>query len=81
MNVVVKVGSSTVTTAAGEVDAAVVAELCAGIAGLRRDGHQVVVVTSGAIAAGWSALGRGGPPPPPPPGGHGGGRPGGHRRP
>jgi glutamate 5-kinase len=57
---VVKIGSSTVTTSAGETDEAVVGRLCDEIAGLRRDGHQVVVVTSGAIAAGWSALGRGG---------------------
>lgn len=63
MNVVVKVGSSTVTTGDGDVEGAVVARLCDQIAGLRRQGHQVVVVTSGAIAAGWSALGRGGPRP------------------
>ncbi|MGH9089541.1 MAG: glutamate 5-kinase [Acidimicrobiales bacterium] len=63
MNVVVKVGSSTVTTGGGDVEAGVVARLCDEIAGLRRDGHHVVVVTSGAIAAGWSTLGHGGPRP------------------
>lgn len=63
MNLVVKVGSSTVTTGGGDVEPAAVARLGEEIAGLRRDGHQVVVVTSGAIAAGWSALGRGGPRP------------------
>ncbi len=56
--VVVKVGSSTVTTAGGEIDADVVARLCAEVAEVRRFGHQVVVVTSGAIACGWAALGR-----------------------
>jgi glutamate 5-kinase len=50
--VVVKVGSSSVT-------AETVSRLCDEIAGVRAQGHTVVVVTSGAIAAGWSALGRG----------------------
>ena len=48
----VKVGSSSVTPET-------VARLCDEIAGVRRAGHTVVVVTSGAIAAGWTALGRG----------------------
>jgi len=51
-SVVVKVGSSSVTPATVE-------RLCGEIAALRPAGHTVVVVTSGAIAAGWSALGRG----------------------
>jgi glutamate 5-kinase len=50
--VVVKVGSSSV--AAPTVD-----RLCTEIAVARAEGHTVVVVTSGAIAAGWAALGRG----------------------
>jgi len=49
---VVKVGSSSVTEPT-------VARLCEEVAAARRAGHTVVVVTSGAIAAGWSALGRG----------------------
>ena len=52
MIAVVKVGSSSVT-------ADTVARLCTEIATTRRDGHTVVVVTSGAIAAGWAALERG----------------------
>lgn len=56
--VVVKVGSSTVTTPEGEVDTEVVERLCAEVADVRRGGHQVVVVSSGAIACGWAALGR-----------------------
>ncbi len=52
MIAVVKLGSSSVT-------AATVARLCGEVAAARRDGHTVVVVTSGAIAAGWAALGRG----------------------
>ncbi|HMD45271.1 MAG TPA: glutamate 5-kinase, partial [Acidimicrobiales bacterium] len=60
---VVKVGSSSVTTPAGETDTVVVGHLSDQIAALRGAGHQVVVVTSGAIAAGWSALGHPGPRP------------------
>ncbi len=52
MIAVVKVGSSSVTEAT-------VARLCDEVAAARRAGHTVVVVTSGAIAAGWAALGRG----------------------
>jgi len=51
-SVVVKVGSSSVTPAT-------VDRLCSEIAQVRSAGHTVVVVTSGAIAAGWTALGRG----------------------
>jgi len=58
--VVVKVGSSSVTTTDGRADAALVAALSAEIAALRQQGTQVVVVTSGAIALGWSALATGG---------------------
>jgi glutamate 5-kinase len=49
---VVKVGSSSVTEET-------VRRLGAEIASVRSGGHTVVVVTSGAIAAGWAALGRG----------------------
>ncbi len=52
MITVVKVGSSSVTEET-------VQRLCAEIAAVRAGGHTVVVVTSGAIAAGWAALGRG----------------------
>jgi glutamate 5-kinase len=51
-SVVVKVGSSSVTPAT-------VNRLCSEIAQARAEGHTIVVVSSGAIAAGWSALGRG----------------------
>ncbi len=61
--VVVKVGSSTVTTAGGRVDEAIVGRLCAEVAELLVRGRPVVLVSSGAIAAGWAALGRGGPRP------------------
>ena len=55
--VVVKIGTSSVTDDAGALDSAVIAELCGQVAGLRAEGCQVVVVTSGAIAAGLPGLG------------------------
>jgi glutamate 5-kinase len=55
--VVVKIGSSSVTDAAGRVDGDAVTKLCAEVAAVRASGHQVVVVSSGAIAAGRPALG------------------------
>jgi glutamate 5-kinase len=55
---VVKVGSSSVTTPDGGVDHEIVERLSAEVATLRGRGEAVVVVSSGAIAAGWAALGR-----------------------
>ncbi len=60
---VVKVGSSTVTGGTGGVDAEVVGRLAGEVADLHASGHRVAVVTSGAIACGWAALGRPGPRP------------------
>jgi glutamate 5-kinase len=57
MILVAKIGSSSVTDSAGRVDEAAVAKLCAEVATVREAGHQVVVVSSGAIAAGRPALG------------------------
>ena len=56
--VVIKIGSSSVTTEDGEVDTGTISELSSQIAELLERGTEVVVVTSGAIAAGLSALGR-----------------------
>ncbi len=56
--VVVKLGSSTVTTASGAIDSDVIGRVAAEVASLALSGEHVVVVTSGAIACGWSALGR-----------------------
>jgi len=53
---VVKIGSSSVTTEAGRVDEVAIDKLAGEVAEARRDGNRVVVVTSGAIAAGWSSL-------------------------
>jgi glutamate 5-kinase len=54
--VVVKIGSSSVTTGAGRVDEAVIDRLSGEVADARAAGMRVVVVTSGAIAAGWTSL-------------------------
>jgi glutamate 5-kinase len=54
--VVVKIGSSSVTSN-GAVSSAALSKLCAETASLRSLGHRVVIVTSGAIAAGRPALG------------------------
>ncbi|MDP9072240.1 MAG: glutamate 5-kinase [Actinomycetota bacterium] len=60
MIVVAKIGTSSITDDHGEVDRHAIEKLCAEVAGLRGMGHRVVVVTSGAIAAGQPALGLAG---------------------
>jgi len=55
--VVIKIGSRVLTDADGWLDQAVIDRICADVALLRERGKQVVVVTSGAIAAGRSELG------------------------
>src|SRR5690606_24979774 len=58
--VVVKVGSSSITDDAGLVRLEAIQKLCTEVAALRGAGHRVVIVTSGAIAAGLPPLGMGG---------------------
>jgi glutamate 5-kinase len=60
LTVVAKIGTASLTTDEGEIDEHAVAKICAEVAGLRSAGHTVVLVTSGAIAAGLPALGMGG---------------------
>ena len=55
--VVVKVGSSSLTTAAGGIDPERLAALVDVLAAVRRRGAEVVLVSSGAIAAGLAPLG------------------------
>ena len=57
MRVVAKIGTSSITDADGVIDRGAIAKLCAEVAGLWADGHQVLVVSSGAVAAGMAALG------------------------
>ena len=54
--IVVKVGSSSLTTAAGGIDPDRVRSLVDALAGARARGAEVVLVSSGAIAAGLSPL-------------------------
>jgi glutamate 5-kinase len=54
---VVKVGTSSITAPSGEIDDAALRKLCAELVAARRAGHQVLLVSSGAIAAGLPALG------------------------
>lgn len=58
--IVVKVGTSSITDREGSLHQGAIEKLCADVAAARAVGHQVVVVTSGAIAAGLPALGLGG---------------------
>jgi len=53
---VVKIGTSSITDATGEIDDVAMAKLCGGVAAARSSGHEVIVVTSGAVAAGMPAL-------------------------
>ncbi len=55
--VVVKVGSSSLRDADGHLDRAQVADLSGQVAGLRAQGVRVVIVSSGAVAAGMGRLG------------------------
>ena len=55
--VVIKIGSRVLTDSDGTLDMAVIGGICSDIAILRHQGLQVVVVSSGAIAAGCSELG------------------------
>ena len=60
MNVVVKIGTSSITDQHGEIARPAIDKLATEVAAVRSMGHRVVVVTSGAIAAGLPALGLAG---------------------
>ena len=57
MRVVAKIGTSSITTDTGQIDTAAIAKLTAEIARLRAADHEVLLVSSGAVAAGVAALG------------------------
>jgi glutamate 5-kinase len=54
---VVKIGTSSLTDERGEIDAGTMINLCADVAAARAAGHEVVLVSSGAVAAGLPVLG------------------------
>ncbi|MFI5036435.1 MAG: glutamate 5-kinase [Acidimicrobiales bacterium] len=58
-SVVVKIGTSSVTGPGGDVDPAALAPVARDVIALRDEGWVAVVVTSGAITAGWSEVGAG----------------------
>ena len=58
--IVAKIGTSSITDGTGTIDRASIEKFCSEVAALRSKGHQVVMVTSGAIAAGLPELGMGG---------------------
>ncbi len=62
-SVVVKIGTTSVTEAGGGVDYAVLVNIAVDVVNLRSQGWKVVVVTSGAITAGWAEVGKGRPRP------------------
>lgn len=57
MRIVVKIGTSSLTDEVGVIDEGVIERLCEQVVEVRRAGHDVVLVTSGAISAGVAALG------------------------
>ncbi|WP_040229047.1 glutamate 5-kinase [Bhargavaea cecembensis] len=61
--IVVKIGSSSLTDLDGGLSDALVSEHTAAIAGLMKAGHEVVLVSSGAVAAGFRNLGYASRPP------------------
>jgi glutamate 5-kinase len=57
VRVVAKIGTSSLTDAQGVIDTGVIDALCDQLAVLRAAGHEVILVSSGAVSAGVSALG------------------------
>ncbi|MDO8364674.1 MAG: glutamate 5-kinase [Actinomycetota bacterium] len=57
MRVVAKIGTSSLTDNLGVIDVAVIDALCDQLAHLRAAGHEVILVSSGAVSAGVAALG------------------------
>ena len=54
--IVVKVGTSTLTHQTGKTNIARLAKLASVLSDLKNEGHEIVLVSSGAIAVGWSKL-------------------------
>lgn len=58
MRIVIKCGSSLLTRSDGHLDEGFIADLCEQIACLFAEGHEVMLVSSGAVATGAGILGR-----------------------
>ena len=57
MRIVIKVGTSTLTHPTGRMNIRRVEQLCKVISDLQNAGHEIVLVSSGAIAMGVGKLG------------------------
>ena len=57
MRVVAKIGTASITDAKGAIERSAIAKLCDEVGDLRKQGHEVIVVSSGAVAAGVAAVG------------------------
>jgi len=57
MRVVAKIGTASITDVEGVIDRGAIAKLSDEVAALRAAGHEVIVVSSGAVAAGVAAVG------------------------
>lgn len=57
MRVVAKIGTASLTDSAGDIVHAAIEKLCTEVAGAISDGHEVLIVSSGAVAAGVAAVG------------------------
>ncbi len=57
MRIIVKIGTSSLTDDLGVIDESVIQSLCQQLVHVRTLGHEVVVVSSGAVSAGVAALG------------------------
>ena len=57
MRIVIKIGSSSITNEQGEIDQPKLEKLADEIIQLKEAGHEVVLVSSGAVAAGYRKLG------------------------
>ena len=57
MRIVVKIGTSTLTHATGHLNIRRVAELCRVVSDIKNAGHEVILVSSGAIGMGVGKLG------------------------
>ncbi len=57
MRVVAKIGTASITDDRGAIDGEAITKLCGEVAALRARGHEIIVVSSGAVAAGVLAVG------------------------
>ena len=55
--IVVKIGSSSLTNSKGEIDQEKFIDHVEAVSALREQGHEVLLVSSGAVAAGFSSFG------------------------